>query len=967
MIKSSQAANDNCELESINLKPAVHRRILNFLNEAISAADLEYLKPLFIHDHEGVPIHDHEDQTVSQNRVLDHDIAQKIINYRDLEYPLGFRHLKELFSGDLLNSGVLDTLKHHLGEFNFGEWFSLPSESQIPRRGSMHQGDRTYDGVIHAALLHTGSILFITADETTLLWNPEDLTPASFQDPRNQPHTMPEGYSQLCGHHVFLSDGRLLSLGGGGYGPNPIARWGYKFDPIEKTWARTSTPMSDSRWYPTAVALGDRKVLVACGHGTGEIDIYDEAADRFTKVDLDNKPFFNLYPGLHLLPNHLIFYSRTGWGSAFRELLNPLQTTGGSDEQSAYFSLTGANTGLWRDIAPASPSIADRTKGMSVMVYSNTPPNARVLVFGGADPSTNNTYEVIDASSLSPNSSWSAPIPFPDGEHRSLSSAVLLPDGNVFISGGIQGTNSPCALFNPQTNTWLRAAALPSQRDYHSVSLLLPSGKVMMAGWQNSTIEIYSPPYLFHGSRPTIAFAPDMVRHGQRFNVETPDAESIGRVVLIRPMAVTHQTDTEQRVIELPFQAQRNQLFLAAPDGVEPYSMAPRGYYMLFILNREGVPSVAKWIRLYSPSWHAWFRIGRPDQDVPQRSVVWPVSRNPERIDIFVIGNNGGIYTSGQTNGGVWEGWHPVGNPGAGENVPTNSVVSAVARNSDRIDIFVVGHNGGIYTSGQANGGVWENWHAIGNPGAGENVPIRSYVWPVSRNPERIDIFVIGNNGGIYTSGQTNGGAWEGWHPVGNPGAGENVPTNSVVSAVARAANRLDIFVVGHNGGIYTSGQTNGGAWESWHPIGNPDAGQTVPTRSVVFPVSRSMDRLDIFVVGNNGGIYTSGQTNGGAWEDWHPIGNPDAGENVPINSVVWAVSHIPNRIDIFVVGHNGGIYTSGQTDGGAWEGWHPIGNPDAGENVPPGSVVSSISRKPEQIDIFVVGHNGGIYSNWWG
>ena len=114
-------------------------------------------------------------------------------------------------------------------------------------------------------------------------------------------------------------------------------------------------------------------------------------------------------------------------------------------------------------------------------------------------------------------------------------------------------------------------------------------------GWMAKfTIEIYSPPYLFHGSRPTIAFAPDMVRHGQRFNVETPDAESIGRIVLIRPMAVTHQTDTEQRVIELPFQAQGDQLFLAAPDGVEPYSIAPRGYYMLFILNREGVPSVAQ-------------------------------------------------------------------------------------------------------------------------------------------------------------------------------------------------------------------------------------------------------------------------------------------------------------------------------------------------------------------------------------
>ena len=270
-ITDKDTPKDNCEPKPINLKPAIHRRILNFLNEAISPADLEYEKPLFIHDHEGVPIHKHghEGPTVSRKRILDHDIAQKIIDFRNLEYPLGFRNLKELLRNGLLDSEVLDTLSHHLGESNFGEWSAFPQS--IPRRGP---GE--FEGVVHAALLHTGSILFITADETTLLWNPDDVTPTSFQDPRNQPHTMPGGYSQLCGHHVFLSDGRLLTVGGGGYSSNPVARWGYKFDPIEKTWARTSNEMSDSRWYPTAVALGDRRVLVVCGHGSGEMDTYNE-------------------------------------------------------------------------------------------------------------------------------------------------------------------------------------------------------------------------------------------------------------------------------------------------------------------------------------------------------------------------------------------------------------------------------------------------------------------------------------------------------------------------------------------------------------------------------------------------------------------------------------------------------------------------------------------------------------------
>jgi hypothetical protein len=473
----------------------------------------------------------------------------------------------------------------------FGSWSVFPQS--IPRRGP-----GGYDGVIHAALLHTGKVLFITADETTLLWDPENTTASTFEDPVNQPHTMPGGYSQLCGHHVFLSDGKLLSVGGGGYGPNPLASWGYKFDPVSKTWSRTSNSMSESKWYPTAVALGDSRVLVSCGNTSGHMDIYDEATDTFSEITSgDNKAFPNLYPGLHLLPNHVIFYSRTGWGSA-----GPGGGPFTGDEQSAYFTLTGNSTGIWNNIAPPPPSIPDRTKGMSVLLLSNTPPYARVLALGGADSTTNNMYDIIDVSALSPLLNWDAPVAFPDGEHRSLSSAVLLPDGNVFVCGGIQRTNSPCTMFNPQTNSWSPMAALPSIRDYHSVALLLPSGKVMIAGWNNTSIEIFSPPYLFRGARPVISSAPDLVHHGQSFTIESPDAASIVKVVLVRPMAVTHQTDSEQKVIEMPYihdHANPTRLTLTAPHGGHPHSLAQQGYYMMFVINNNGVPSVAKWIYLH--------------------------------------------------------------------------------------------------------------------------------------------------------------------------------------------------------------------------------------------------------------------------------------------------------------------------------------------------------------------------------
>jgi hypothetical protein len=686
------SSRDNQGKAAAHLELAVHRRVLNFLNEAIQPRDLVYEKlpppnPEIDH-HEG----NAEPHATKHRTILDPDIAQEIIGFRDREFPLGFRNVKELLELQAFNRQHLDALRHYFSYSFYGRWSVFPQS--IPRRGP-----GGYDGVVHAALLHTGKVLFITADETTLLWNPEDATAGTFEDPVNQPHLTPDaasGYSVLCGGHSFLSDGRLLVVGGGGYGPHSKAMWGYKFDPASKSWARTAGSMGHHRWYPTVLTLGDQRVgnshevLVVCGHGAGDMEIYDEATDSFREVTSgDDKPFPSLYPGLHLLPSNTIVYSRTGWASA-----GPGGGPFSGDDQSAYFALTGASTGAWTDIAPVTPSMPDRTKGMSVMLLSGTTPHVRIMVLGGSDSSNNNSYEIIDASSLSSASNWGTATPFPDGEHRSLGSAVMLPDGNVFVCGGIQRTNSPCALFDPRTNSWSAMAALPSIRDYHSVAVLLPSGQVAMAGWNNTVIEIFDPPYLFRGTRPVISSAPSSVDHAQQFDIESPDAAAITTVVLARPSAVTHQTDTEQKILELPFtptgfstfgtidtsgavtdrfgvgndydaltfaaadlgygpnlfyylrhdgaglstfgtidtsgavtdrlgvgndydaltfapgnhgygpnlfyylRRDVTRLTVTAPGGSTPHSLAQQGYYMMFALNNNGVPSVARWIYL---------------------------------------------------------------------------------------------------------------------------------------------------------------------------------------------------------------------------------------------------------------------------------------------------------------------------------------------------------------------------------
>lgn len=559
-----------------------HRRVLRFLNNAASPLDLMHTPlPTPPEDHLGDA--DIEDLQLGKPRpLLDADAATAVFKLREEEFPLGFRHLDEVLQ--IQHPDILGLL-HWLGPSLFGQWNTLPYQIVNAANSQV--------GVVHAALLHTGKVIFVADDGSTPIWDPSDEVNPQFDFPVSNP-----SYSLICSGNTFLSDGKLLAVGGGGFGRIGTAIWGWKFDPVAKTWTQTSGPMSEDKWYPTAVTTGDNRVLVVCGKSTGEMEMYDEATDSFSGVTGDTLGFLNLYPGLHLLPNNILFYSRTGWGHAFGD-------PPASNDSSGYFTLSAPNAGSWSTIAP---STINRCKGMSVMILQNTFPNVRILVVGGSDASGAgiNGAEIIDVSILSGTSSWSATSPVPDALNRRQCNAVLLPDNTVFVAGGADAGNSPCMRYDPVANTWAAMADLPSIRKYHSVMLLLPSGKVMIAGWandaSNASIDIYSPPYLFHGARPAISNAPQLVHHGHQFTIESPDAPSIAKTVLVRPMAVTHQTESNQRVLEMPYihdHAHPTNLILTAPNGVHPHALCPQGYYMLFAISIDGVPSEGRWIYVH--------------------------------------------------------------------------------------------------------------------------------------------------------------------------------------------------------------------------------------------------------------------------------------------------------------------------------------------------------------------------------
>jgi len=578
-----------------------HRRLLRFLNAAHRPEDLAYApqNEIKTEPQETLkrPDVDEPMQERPREKLIDIKQAQRILEERDKLSPLyGFKHLdqlRELVVRERL-AKYLEILLMHLSSATYGQWNDAgPIEDPVTHAAI---------NVVHAALLRTGWVMFIEAAcnipvSRTPIWNRstgEIRLPAPPTD------------NLYCSGHSFLSDGKLLVVGGGGEnGQTQHPNMAWKFDPANGpagTWEPTRdssnnrTYMNRDRWYPTVVTLGDEpgRVLIASGFPS-QMEIYSETSGTFSLVTAagGDRAFSALYPGLHLLPGGEIFFAPVGFRSGG-------STPGdyAANEPSGYFDFTGSLTGGWADLGPN-----DRTKGMSVLLLSPTYPFAQVMTVGGGNLNKSRTYQIINLSTLSPAWGPEVNLPMASGQTQPTSrvnvNVVLLPDSTVFVSGGA-GAGERCWLYNPATNAWSEMDEAPRERKYHSHALLLPTGEVMSCGWTNNTIDIFQPPYLFRGARPVIDAVPALVHHGQQLTIETSQASQITKVVLVRPMAPTHNTDSEQRVIQLLFHASGTTTLAAtAPNGWHPHATAQRGWYMLFILNGDGVPSEAKFIQLH--------------------------------------------------------------------------------------------------------------------------------------------------------------------------------------------------------------------------------------------------------------------------------------------------------------------------------------------------------------------------------
>jgi hypothetical protein len=437
---------------------------------------------------------------------------------------------------------------------------------------------------VHMVLMNTGKVLMYPA------WQPSGPLASVFNPATGTLTSTPNTTSLIfCSGHSTLADGRVL-VAGGWDGPNGALGLAHTniFNPATQQWSRTAD-MSYRRWYPSATTMGDGRVLVTSGATTCDACIAD-VPEIFNPVTMawtqltGARLSIPYYPLSFLLPNGKVLIT-------------------GSTDLSGPARTLDVSTQSW---AVVDPIVFD---GASAAMYLP----GKVLQSGTASdlvvkPSATTTG-VLDMTAASPAWRQTAPMAFARAYHN----LTILPDGSVLAVGGgnnTSGVDISTSVFaaerwSPVTEKWTTMARGALGRLYHSTSLLMPDGRVLVAGGgdystavNQTEAEWYSPPYLFKGARPAITGSPAVVNYGTSFFVATPDGPSIASAALVRPGSTTHAFDEDQRYVPLTFSQTTGGLTMQAPANA---NLAPPGYYMLFILNTAGVPSIAPMVRFPAP------------------------------------------------------------------------------------------------------------------------------------------------------------------------------------------------------------------------------------------------------------------------------------------------------------------------------------------------------------------------------
>jgi YVTN family beta-propeller protein len=387
----------------------------------------------------------------------------------------------------------------------------------------------------------------------------------------------------FCGSQLVLPEGGGVFLAGGdnwnGTGTTNTANNNSNVFRLGDNTLNRGNNMNRARWYSSSTTLLNGEIYIQGGSsGTDRPEIRGTNG-QFRLLSTANTGALNfMYPRNFIAPDGRVF---------------------GYDSNGQVYYVNTSGTGTLTSLGGLLPA-ANRGSDASAAMFRP----GRILQFGGAS----NGAVVIDINGASPTFTATQSM----SSQRRLANATILADGQVLATGGssswnsLTGVNNSAEIWNPATGVWTRGASGDRARLYHSTALLLPDATVLVAGGGapgpqvNTNAEIYSPPYLFDANglrtaRPTLGGAPASVAIGKTFFANWGGGRSISRVTMVRTGSATHGWNMDQRFVELTFRVQGNQLAIQAPSRATD---APPGFYMLFVIDSAGVPSVASMVQV---------------------------------------------------------------------------------------------------------------------------------------------------------------------------------------------------------------------------------------------------------------------------------------------------------------------------------------------------------------------------------
>ena len=437
---------------------------------------------------------------------------------------------------------------------------------------------------VHAVLMPDGRVLTYgstTTGQQTAIFNYDVWDSAAGLDAGHLTLPNNTGTDIFCSSQVVLPGGTQVFIAGGdNWTGSSTTNTGNNNSNVFNIGSNTlvrQNNMNRARWYSSSITLLNAETYIQGGSGGTDFPEIRSTGGAFRLLTGANTGSLDfMFPRNFVAPDGRVF---------------------GYDSNGRMYWVNTAGSG---SITMAGQFSGPTGSDSSTAMYRP----GKILQFGG---NTSGAL-VIDINGAAPVITTTGSL----SSRRRLVNATILADGKVLATGGsdvwneLIGVNYSAEIWNPATGTWTRGANEVKSRMYHSTAILMPDASVLVLGGGapgpevNTNVEVYYPPYLYNSAggfatRPVIDSAPSSVDIGETFEVDLGGTAAISRVALIKTTSASHSFNMDQRYIELPFQQSADKLMAQAPTRA---GEAPPGFYLLFVLNSAGTPSIARMVKI---------------------------------------------------------------------------------------------------------------------------------------------------------------------------------------------------------------------------------------------------------------------------------------------------------------------------------------------------------------------------------